>query len=164
MSRYRFFFWLDAKKDIELLLCEAIDDLKKHRQFAATIRDSLHLLLTLRLGDTSVFESLFPRLVKQLADAYTNHELVTLRRELDELRNQVAVGAVVPPLTSGAGLSGLTKGSGFVPQVRKLELQNDDDDVMIVKKVEGAGGSNTMKAMMELINGTGQWADKPVDE
>jgi len=60
MARGRFTFWLDYNKDIELLLAETIDDLKRKRSFAKTIRDGIRLICDLRKGRVDVLFELFP--------------------------------------------------------------------------------------------------------
>lgn len=60
MARGRFTFWLDFRKDDELLLAEMIDDLKRKRGFASAIRDGLRLIVDLRAGRLDVLFELFP--------------------------------------------------------------------------------------------------------
>ena len=60
MARYKFSFWLDCDKDNELLLAEAIDDLKRRRTFTSTIRDGIRLMCDLRRGSLDVLFELFP--------------------------------------------------------------------------------------------------------
>ncbi len=63
MARYQFKFWLDCSKDGELLLAESIDDLKRKRSFASTIRDALRLILDLRAGRIDLLLEFFPFVV-----------------------------------------------------------------------------------------------------
>lgn len=58
--RYQFKFWLDASKDNELLLAEEVDGLKLRRQWQPTVRDALHLLLSLKKRKIDVLLELFP--------------------------------------------------------------------------------------------------------
>jgi hypothetical protein len=60
MARYKFSFWLDCDKDNELLLADAIDDLKHKRSFAGTVRDGIRLVCDLRRGKLDVLFELFP--------------------------------------------------------------------------------------------------------
>lgn len=60
MARGRFTFWLDYNKDEELLLADAIDDLKRKRRFVTTIRDGIRLICDLRQGRVEVLFELFP--------------------------------------------------------------------------------------------------------
>lgn len=60
MARFKFNFWLDCDKDNELLLAEAIDNLKRQRSFAGTVRDGIRLICDLRQGKLDVLFELFP--------------------------------------------------------------------------------------------------------
>lgn len=62
-NRYQYRFWLDANKDVELLMMENLDTMKRTRRFAKTLRDALRLFFSLLMGDLSVLEELFPAAV-----------------------------------------------------------------------------------------------------
>lgn len=93
MARYQFRFWLDCDKDDQLLLADAIDDLKHQRAWAGTIRDALRLVLDLRAGGLDVLFELFPWVMADLnerveararaaADAHITGQLARLERLL----------------------------------------------------------------------------------
>lgn len=162
--REGFKFWLDLNKQVEADLADAIFQLKRTRQFASTIRDALRLILTLRLGDVSVLEALFPGIVKQLVAANTNHELADLRRELSDLRERVATSAVVTP-AAASGLGGLQKLSkatikldddddepAFVPQVRKLQFQDTGDTIVVKQAEPGKNGEVLLAKMLSMFD------------
>src|SRR5574341_1141957 len=58
--RRQYRFWLDVMQPGEDDLAKYIDDLKKTRHFAQTIRDGLRLIRDLRQGKVDVLLSLFP--------------------------------------------------------------------------------------------------------
>lgn len=60
MARLQVKFWLDSHKSLEAELYDALQALKDHRQFTATIRNALRLLLDLRARKVDVLLELFP--------------------------------------------------------------------------------------------------------
>ena len=60
MAREKFKFWLDLDKDGELLVAEQIDELKRSRQFTATIRNGIRLICDLKAGRLDILFELFP--------------------------------------------------------------------------------------------------------
>lgn len=55
--------FLDLKKREQLILYQEIETLKAKRRFGPMWRDGLRLILSLKRGDTSVLEELFPGLL-----------------------------------------------------------------------------------------------------
>lgn len=146
MARYQFRFWLDCDKDDQLLLADAIDDLKHQRAWAGTIRDALRLVLDLRAGRLDVLFELFPWVVADLnerveararaaADAHITGQLTRLERLL-----QQGGGAGPRPMV-------MQKVGGPVPV--------DDDDMALLTvraaKVDGKQiTQNFINSMMRL--------------
>ena len=58
--RMKFMFWLDVTKRGEDELIGQIEDLKRERLFAKTIRDGIRMICDLRAGQTDVLFELFP--------------------------------------------------------------------------------------------------------
>lgn len=144
MARYRFFFWLDANKDDELLLCESIDELKHKRAYTAAIRDGLRLVLTLSRGDTTFLETRFPLVVRKLIEQYyPTRELEDMRKELRDLRERVAVAASAP-----SGLKPLTGGKMVLPL---LEDDEDGSTLMLKRDTRTDAGQNFLNSMEGLL-------------
>jgi len=59
-NRFKFDFWLDVNKDDELLLAEAIDDLKAERKWRPTVKQSLTVFLSLMAGNVAPLLEHFP--------------------------------------------------------------------------------------------------------
>ena len=70
MARFakQYQFWLDLNKEAESQIAEAINRLKEHRLYSATIRDGIRLVCSLRNGDSSVLLELFPWVKEALSD------------------------------------------------------------------------------------------------
>ena len=64
-NRIRFDFWLDVRKDDELLLTSVINELKAAKGFVSTIRQGLMLVYQLQHRDTTLLFELFPWLTQQ---------------------------------------------------------------------------------------------------
>lgn len=58
--RFQFRFWIDANKAEEQEIGHALEELKRHRQYAPTIRDALRLILSLRIHQVNVLLEFFP--------------------------------------------------------------------------------------------------------
>jgi hypothetical protein len=102
MARGRFTFWLDFRKDDELVLAETIDDLKRKRGFASAIRDGLRLIVDLRAGQLDVLFELFPwvqveflKHLESIQPQKSEPEL-QLQRQLDRLERLMFERGYVP--------------------------------------------------------------------
>src|SRR5688572_12565305 len=60
MARFRFSFWLDCKKDDELMVAETIDGLKRQRNFSGVVRDGIMIVNELRQGKVDLLLKLYP--------------------------------------------------------------------------------------------------------
>lgn len=58
--RLRFTFWLDVNKKDEAEIADKVEDLKRDRLFAQTIRDGIKLIMSLREGNLEILFDLFP--------------------------------------------------------------------------------------------------------
>ncbi len=58
--RLRFTFWLDVNKKDEAEIADEVEELKRDRLFAQTIRDGIRLICDLRDGKLNVLFELFP--------------------------------------------------------------------------------------------------------
>lgn len=87
--RIQFKFWLDCNRDDELLVAETIDELKRQRQFASTIRDGIMLITELRKGKTDLLLRLFPWLADALKAAPGTTSDDDLKGELAELKRLI---------------------------------------------------------------------------
>ena len=63
--RLGFKFWLNIENPQEQEIVDHIEDLKKSRSFAKTIRDGIRLIYDLRRGKTEVLQELFPWVLEQ---------------------------------------------------------------------------------------------------
>lgn len=81
--RQRFNFWLDLNKADDAILAHEIEDLKKRRQFAKTIKDGIRLVIDLRRGNTDVLYDLFPLIEERLRQGHSG-EVIAM---LDEMKS-----------------------------------------------------------------------------
>ena len=84
-------FWLDVKHADQQWIAEVVEELRKRRQLARTIREGISLVVTLRQGDLSVLDELFPfvRESTQTASAMQpSEQFNAILRELNELKAQ----------------------------------------------------------------------------
>ena len=84
--RIRFNFWLNMDKDEEEKIADQIEILKNQRQFTATIRDGIQLIMSLRNGNLDVLFDLFPwiqpEMIKQfqamgIVSSHVNQETIS---------------------------------------------------------------------------------------
>lgn len=89
--------WLDLTNPEQKWLAEVVTDLRKRRQLARTIREGIALVVTLRQGDFSVLDELFPG-VRQ-APGVPSQEFHELLRAVHALKAQQgrADAETVPP-------------------------------------------------------------------
>jgi hypothetical protein len=78
--------WLDLGTPDQQWLADTVIDLRKRRQFARTLREGIALVVTLRQGDFSVLDELFPG-VRQTS-AMPSQEFHELIRAVHELKAQ----------------------------------------------------------------------------
>ena len=84
-------FWLDVKHADQQWIAEVVEELRKRRQLARTIREGISLVVTLRQGDLSVLDELFPfvRESTQTTSAMQpSEQFNAILRELNELKAQ----------------------------------------------------------------------------
>jgi hypothetical protein len=136
MARFRFSFWLDGKKDDELLVAEVIDDLKKQRNFSAVVRDGIMIVNELRLGKVDLLLKLYP----WVADAIRPPMPVTLdegdlRRQIDDLKQIVLQqgGVSVPSVEQATMKPSL----GGMKKVSLSLMDDDDEDTIVLNKSTG---------------------------
>ena len=93
MARHRQMvkFWLDMKHADQQWIAEVVENLRKHRQLARTIREGIALVVTLRQGDFSVLDELFPG-VRQAPSSVPSQEFHELLRAVHELKAQQGRG------------------------------------------------------------------------
>jgi len=68
--RFQFKFWLDVNQDDQLLLAEDLDNLKKDRQFAPTVRKALYIFFDLMRGDPRRLLDEFPWIEDHFRDKF----------------------------------------------------------------------------------------------
>ena len=84
-------FWLDVKHADQQWIAEVVEELRKRRQLARTIREGISLVVTLRQGDFTVLDELFPfvRESPQTPSAMQpSEQFNAILRELNELKAQ----------------------------------------------------------------------------
>lgn len=81
--RMQFRFWLDVTRDEEFAVAEYVNELKRKRKFAQTIREAFSLIRDLRNGSLRVLLMLFPWVYEQIA-AEVQTEIDATRRAVDE--------------------------------------------------------------------------------
>jgi hypothetical protein len=110
-------FWLDLKHTDQQWIAEVVEELRKRRQLARTIRDGISLVVTLRQGDFSVLDELFP-FVRESAHAASavqpSEQFNAILRELNELKAQQgrALPAPAQQLSSVVTVAGSTGKAG----------------------------------------------------
>src|SRR5690348_12977928 len=77
-------FWLNLWNEAENTLNNQVQELKKQRKFAETVRDGLRLILSLRAGSLDVLFELFPHLQERLEGQGTNPDPSNEIKELNE--------------------------------------------------------------------------------
>jgi hypothetical protein len=99
MARFRFSFWLDCKKDDELVVAETIDGLKRQRNFSGVVRDGIMIVNELRQGKVDLLLKLYP----WVADAIQPQipvavNEVDLRSQIEDLKQIILKqGAITAP-------------------------------------------------------------------
>lgn len=151
MARYKLEFWLDARKDDELVLLETIDQLKQQRSFTATLRDGIRLIVDLRAGRLDVLFELFPFTKERLNT--TPPTSGDLERRLDELQRLiVAQGGITapPPNYPAMKPAGAPKALN-VPTVTLPHFDDDDGETIVLKKGNNSeAGLNFLAAAFGL--------------
>lgn len=138
-------FLLDLTKPENFDLAEQIAKLKAVRKFTPMLRDGLRLVLALREGEDALLrdempsrasvrmlETLFPRLVKYIADRHHAERLEALQRELAELRARVDIAGV------------------RLPEAERRPALDDIPALEIKKAVSTGAGKNFLSAMKGL--------------
>ena len=155
-QRFQFKFWLDVNKPNERELAQHLEDLKRERKFAPTLRDALRLFLDLKEGRTDVLRELFPGI--GLAPSMDFEAMI--QRAADATAEKVAIAT--KPLTIQQGLPNVEApalASGNLKQLsgasKTLPGPSDDDlmDLLEVKQATDTGGQaaqNFINSMMAL--------------
>ena len=84
-------FWLDLKHADQQWIADVVAELRKRRQLARTIREGIALVVTLRQGDFSVLDELFPFVresTRTPSSAQASEQFNAILRELNELKAQ----------------------------------------------------------------------------
>lgn len=148
MARYRFSFWLDCKKDDELLLAETVDNLKRNRSFTATIRDGIRLISDLRAGQLDVLFELFPWVRAEFLDhiqpAQSGAE-IEMQRRLERMESLLLAQGNTP-ISGNSGVGKSLLGGPVTPPV----YDEDDTDLLAVKKSTVNSAQNFLDAVMSL--------------
>jgi hypothetical protein len=154
MARFKFEFWLDAKKDDELLLMEDIDGLKRNRLFSKTIRDGIRLIMDLRRGNLDVLLELFPQFKSRICDENASggggdNDLHTKIDRLESMMLQQAEpGGILMSARQNATGGPKKIGLGALDAPR---IDDDDEDTLVVRKDTSTHASeNFLRAMMAL--------------
>lgn len=119
--RKQFKFWLYQDEDRGMI--ERIEREKGARRFSRAIRDGLRLFWSLERGDLSVLFELFPHLRHQFTPG--GGELIEQFQRM--MMTQTTPTAVAPPQLSGSKPMNVPK---------PISLALDDDDLVVVKRVE----------------------------
>ncbi len=99
-------FWLDLANVEQQWIAEVVEELRKRRQLTRTIREGISLVVTLRQGDFSVLDDLFPfvrEATRTPSTTQPSEQFNAILRELNELKAQQ--GRALPALSSGQHLS-----------------------------------------------------------
>lgn len=149
--RYRWMFWLDVRHDDQLMLCEALDDLKAERKYAPTIRDALKLILSLRERRIDFLLDLFPWVEEYFRAKFATQESPANREFAEILRTQSAIleqlaqrpsvpamttsraGVNVPEIDLSASIfaedAGPVERGNLAANMGDLFADDDDDDL-----------------------------------
>lgn len=159
MARYKREFWLNARKDDELVLLETIDQLKKQRSFTATLRDGIRLIVDLRSGKLDVLFELFPFVKERLSTLATPTPSGDLEREIADLRRLIIEqgGIVAPPQgypTMKHATESTAKGGPLQMNVPKIDLprfDDDDDDQLVIKHDSQASSTAMLNTVFSFL-------------
>jgi hypothetical protein len=147
--RLRFTFWLNINKSEERDLAEQIDDLKRKRSFAKTIRDGIRLMVDLYAGQTDVLFELFPWIKEKLHTVSAPDGAAGLSEE--KLR------AIIREATAGQAVSHDKQEIAHVPMLPKpLVLDDELPKATVVKTAQASGKSgeqNFLNSISALMNG-----------
>lgn len=142
-------FWLDLEKEHEEAIADMIDELKKKRLFAKTVRDGIRLICDLRADKRDVLKELFPQMNLQTQTASSDRvggydmKLLEAINKLADSQN-MKTGSVETTTTQEINQIG-----GFKQIAAPVfDDDEDDDDLLLVKKDLEAGG----KANQNFIN------------
>jgi len=143
--RFQFRFHLDVTKALEHELAEQLDALKQRRLFKPWIRDALRLFFSLKDGDISVLQELFPGIVAQIQE----------QRRGDNGGND---NAVSERLATIEGLL-LRQENGkpemvSLPKLPAPVFADDAGDTLVMKPIQdGHSAHNFMASVQALASG-----------
>lgn len=159
-------FWLNIWNTSEGRLDNEVQELKKQRKFAETVRDGLRLILDLRAGSLEVLFELFPHLQERLAGQTTSPTpQPPPTPDPTELAKEIAAQIILQGGTGGymmqsTGQQPDTNRTGqgskqLTPKQFELPKFEDDDDetqpsIAVTKNTSTSATSNFIAAAMAL--------------
>lgn len=172
-ARRQFRFWLDAAKEDESAMGQALDSMKndKTKNFAGFMRNAVRLMLALLAGDTSILIELFPNIVNQIKQeaiaennsSSASHDFERMMQEISALKELVIVPVSHQIASNSGGLQPLGAMSGVsargqiggISGARLIAApvfdDEDDLDLVVSKAVsDGKSTQNFLKSMMAL--------------
>jgi hypothetical protein len=156
-------FWLDLKKPEEAALSQEIARLKADREFVATVRQGIALVASLRQGDLSLLDEMFPQAVDEIFQAGVDSVAAKssdsgVEEKLTALASMVEGLSSVPNAHSGPNplmVSGNLR--SLAGSDKPLPIPQDDDglaDLLQVKDVSsesgGGAGQNLINSMLRM--------------
>ncbi len=139
--REKFSFLLNLRNELDFNLADEIHELKKHRQFTATIRDGIRLVVDLRRGRVDVLLELFPWVSDHFAPPSASAEFEQMMRRLIEQ------GSPKQPLLIA---DDDTPVNGLRPLIAASAL-GDDEIVLDIRDVQGGDSTqNFLNSVMGI--------------
>ena len=144
--RKEFKFWLYHDLADDLRLMEYIAYLYKTRQFAATVRNGLRLMWTLREGNLAVLFELFPTLRNQLSQ--DNSALIQEFRRI--LASQTHDSNGMPHPEQNPALPGPRSSPGLRPLLPLIETDDDQDTLILSRSASTDASKNFLAGLTGL--------------
>ena len=151
-------FWLDLNKPDEAALSQEIARLKADREFVATVRQGIALVVALRQGDLSLLDEMFPQAVDEIfqagvdsvgpgvADGGVEEKLTELTTIVSGLSSTLEASPAPKPVMVSGNLRSLSGANEPPPG------PEDDDDLADLLEVKDAPLETGSTVAQNLVN------------
>ncbi len=152
--RLQFKFWLDMNKSDEFEIAEIIDQLKLKGSFTQATRDGLRLIVDLWAGRVGVLLAFFPWVEDYFFEKFSEQHAQkehTISEQLARLESLLLAQGNTP-ISGNSGVGKSLLGGPVTPPV----YDEDDTDLLVVKKSTVNSAQNFLDAVMSLKQQTQQ--------